>query len=191
MEQSDHELMRRLRQGDPAALEPLVRRWERPIARLLVRLTDARPERLNGEVEDLAQEVFLRVLRHCGRYSERHAFSTWLYRIALNVSRDTARRRRKWWKLERRPRHVAPAEPPSDKLSRAEVEYHVRSALAALPAKLREPLVLKHFGDLTFEEISRVLRRPVSTIKSRVQAGLLRLRAELKRRGIDEQELTP
>lgn len=86
MNTSDHELMRRCRDGDMAAFEELVRRWEGPVARILARLGQP-----SSEAEDLAQEVFLRVLDARGRYRACGAFSTWLYRITLNVARSAVK----------------------------------------------------------------------------------------------------
>ena len=68
---------------------------------------------------------------------------------------------------------------------------HVDEALRSLPVKLREPLVLKHYGELTFAEVAEITGVALATVKSRVQTGLLRLRSELRRRGIDERELEP
>ena len=111
MTESDHELMQRCRQGDSAAFERLVRRWEKPVAGILARLVGSRaeseqsslgavPGSANGrsEIEDLSQEVFVRVLAARDRYRNTFAFSTWLNRIVLNVARDAARRRRTRWK---------------------------------------------------------------------------------------------
>ena len=75
-----------------AAFEQLVRRWEGPTGRILTRLAVS-----GADVDDLCQEVFLRVLGARGRYRASGAFSTWLYRIALNVARSAARRRRWRW----------------------------------------------------------------------------------------------
>lgn len=185
MNDSDHELMRRCREGDPAAFEQLVRRWEGPLGRILARMTDA-----GTEVDDLCQEVFLRVLNARGRYRASGAFSTWLYRIALNVARDAARRRRRrrWRPLDNH-EPVSPQAEPPESLGRDDLARRVQEALAALPAKLREPLVLRHFGELTFAEIAVVVGQPASTIKSRTRAALEKLRSELRRRGIDEKEL--
>src|SRR5438132_9166499 len=87
--QPDAELMRRWQQGEAAAFEALVRRWEHPLGRFLSRLV-VRPEL----VQDLCQEVFLRVYQAGPGYRETGAFSTWVYRIALNAARDAGRRRR-------------------------------------------------------------------------------------------------
>jgi RNA polymerase sigma-70 factor (ECF subfamily) len=185
MSEADHELMRRLGEGRTEALEELLRRWEGPVARVLGKLA-------GREVEDLSQEVFLRVVGARERYRPRGAFSTWLYRIVLNVARDAARRRRLrvWLSLENH-EVVSNGSAPAEGAQRRELAEQVRRALEALPARLREPLVMKHFGELTFAEVAAVLGVPASTVKSRVQAGLERLRGELRRRGIDERELEP
>src|SRR5437868_2949365 len=88
MGQADADLMRRWQGGDTAAFEELVRRWQGPVGRFLARLTGP-----GGPVPDLCQEVFLRLYLAGPRYREGGSFATWLYRIALNVARDAARRR--------------------------------------------------------------------------------------------------
>lgn len=189
MPESDHELIERCRRGDASAFEDLLRRWEAPVARLLARLTDSQLSRDPSEVDDLSQEVFLRVLGALDRYESNGSFSTWLYRIALNVAHDSHRRRRSRLRLQNanRPKPKSPG--PAEVASRQELAAHVAGALSTLPRKLREPLILKHYGHLTFAETSQVIGVPVGTVKSRVQSALLKLRAELKRRGIDEREL--
>src|SRR5919201_1673570 len=89
MGQHDAELVRRWQQGDAAAFEVLVRRWQQPVARFLARLVGR-----GGPAPDLCQEGFLRVYLAGPRYREAGTFSTWLYRIALNVARDAGGRRR-------------------------------------------------------------------------------------------------
>jgi RNA polymerase sigma-70 factor (ECF subfamily) len=200
--ETDQDLIARCRLGDTSAFDLLVRRWQAPVARLLSRLTGggraARPAAAGDaagagappgmEVDDLSQEVFLRVLRACEAWEGRSSFSTWIYRIAVNVTRDALRRRRTWrrgtWHTPVPPSAPAAIEHASDR----ERQQLVSAALADLPAKLREPLVLRHFGDLTFAETAEVLGLPVGTAKSRVKQGLLRLRDELRRRGLTEQE---
>jgi RNA polymerase sigma-70 factor (ECF subfamily) len=198
MTDSDHELMRRCRQGDSAAFDRLVRRWEQPVNRILLRLAGSRtepgchdPESARNDIDDLSQEVFVRVLSARHRYRNRHAFSTWLYRIVLNVTRDAARRRRTRRKLRNNHHPVAAAETPPEAVSRQEIEQQIAEAVSALPDDLREPLVLRHFGDLTFAEVARVTGAPLGTVKSRVRTALLKLRTELKNHGIDERELEP
>jgi RNA polymerase sigma-70 factor (ECF subfamily) len=199
MTESDHELMRRCRDGDAAAFDRLVARWRGPLLRILGRLT-GRPG-ITGmaggaEVDDLSQEVFLRVLRHRNRYRERGAFSTWLYRIALNVTRDAARRRRRRRALGRLLHWSGPISgpvplgEPARVVEQDELRRHIAEALDGLPRKLREPLVLRHFGGLTFGQVAEVTGVAQSTARSRIETALLCLRTELLRRGISEEDLS-
>lgn len=167
------------------AFEVLVRRWQQPIARFLTRLV-GRCEL----VQDLSQEVFLRVYLASPRYRETGAFSTWLYRIALNVARDASRRRRELLPL---PNHAPPAkeDPPEARYERLEMEQAVAGALRELPEALREVLVLRHYEDMKFEEMARLLKIPASTLKSRFATALHRLREGLHRRGWTAEEIEP
>ena len=186
MGESDHELMRRIQGGDTNAFEQLAHRWERPVRRLLTQFAGQ-----NGEVDDMSQEVFLQVYSARHRYRPRGEFSTWLYRIALNVARYTHRRRRRQWQSLADDHTVSPAESADQALGRQEIRQRLEEAMSALPARLREVLLLKQFSELTFAQISRVTGLPASTVRLRVRAALDRLRVELKRRGISEQELDP
>jgi RNA polymerase sigma-70 factor (ECF subfamily) len=180
MGRDDTELIGRWRRGDSVAFEELVRRWQAPIGRFLARQL-GRTE----QVADLCQEVFLRVYRAGPRYRESGAFSTWLYRIALNLARDAARRRRKLRPLPDDLAQVAPAESPCEQRERIAA---VSAALADLPENLREVLVLRHYEGLSFEQIARILDTPASTLKSRFAAALDRMRTRLAREGWGTEE---
>ena len=184
MKPCDHELMIRLAARESDALAELVRRWEGSVSRVLSRLVPT------TDVEDLRQEVFVRVLTASGRYQANGDFSAWLFRIVINLARDAARRRRirKWLALDSR-EPLDGNDGPCQQSSRQELAVLIESALAALPARLREVLVLRHFTDLTTVEIAKALNKPPSTIKSRIQAALKRLHAELARHGVTEEEL--
>jgi RNA polymerase sigma-70 factor (ECF subfamily) len=186
MSESDHQLMRGIRRGDASAFEQLVCRWEGPVGRVLARYAGN-----NGDVEDMVQEVFLRVYEARGRYRASGAFSTWLFRIALNVARSAYRRQRRRWHSLEGLQTVSPARGADRKIEQDERSRLVQEAVSRLPHKLRDVLVLRQFGELTFAEVARVTGLPASTVKSRVRAALERLRAELKRRGIDERGIEP
>jgi RNA polymerase sigma-70 factor, ECF subfamily len=163
------------RNGSAAAFEVLVRRWQQPVARLLFHLV-GRTEL----VPDLCQEVFLRVYEHRGRYRETGVFSHWLYRIAWNVARDAQRRRRK------EPLGLGSVEPaaavpsPETACEQAESDRLIARTVAELPEPLRLVLVLRHYEEMSFEQIARLLREPASTVKSRFSAALRRLRERLQ-----------
>ncbi|HVS39381.1 MAG TPA: sigma-70 family RNA polymerase sigma factor [Gemmataceae bacterium] len=182
----DAEWMERWRRGDGAAFEALVERWRRPVARFLFRCTG------RGDcVQDLCQEVFLRVYLSAGRYRESGAFPSWLFRIALNVARDVGRR----WRRDPAPLNGME---PLDRAPAAETLCHRRElaavltrAAAELPEPMRVALALRHDEGLSFEEIGRLTGAPASTIKSRFAAALTRLRARLEQLGFGPEEISP
>lgn len=186
MSEGDNELVERYRRGDTAAMETLLSRWERLIRRLLLRLAPH-----SHDADDLRQEVFLRVVKAAENYRADWAFSTLLYRIVMNVARDAHRRERRRARTAEavRSRPVVDGAPLEQQAAAREAAELVAAALESLPGELREPLVLRHFGDMTFQQTAVVLGLPPSTVKSRVQAALRRLRVELRKRGLDEPEV--
>ena len=180
----DDQLMRLIAGDDSAAFERLVRRWERPVVRVLTKLVVPASEH-----DDLAQEVFLRVFRSRQKYRADGQFKAWLYRIVLNVARDAGR------KTKRNRTLSLPAEPElpgrTDDSPDFEVRHELRRGLSELLPAVREAIVLKHFAELTFQQISTLTGTPVSTVKSRVHQGLRELRTYMIKRGLKPQELMP
>lgn len=180
MEPSEAELMRRWQGGDVRSFEEIVRRWQGRVGRLLARLAGP------SAAPDLCQEVFLRLYLAAPRYREEGAFATWIYRIALNVARDAGRRRRDCAALgNHEPLDHAG---PHDALCRREAVELVTRALAELPDALREVLVLRHYEELSFEDIARLTGVPASTLKSRFAVALTRLRVRLEELGCGPEE---
>src|SRR5262249_6417639 len=161
------ELVERWQRGEATAFAGLVRRWQQPVARFLTHLVGQAEL-----VQDLCQEVFLRVYHARPQYRESGAFSTWLYRIALNVARDAGRRRRREPAPLSTGDVVAPAPSPAAVCEQRELAGLVARAVAELPEPLRLVLVLRHYQDLSFEEIARLTATPPSTLKSRFAAAL-------------------
>lgn len=171
---------------DHAAFARLVERWETPIQRLCARMT--------GDLhraEDLAQEAFARVFSKRHAYEPGGKFSTWLWRIALNLCRDELRRRQRHPETSLESGHEAGEESGADELpagtpspaeavaalEQAEV---VRQALLRLPEHYRTVVVLRHYEGLKFNEIAEVLGIPEGTVKSRMSEGLSRLAVLLR-----------
>jgi len=180
----DGERMRRWSAGDRSAFEEIVRAWEKLVGRFLIRLT--RNPELAG---DLTQEVFLRVYLKGGRYTHGGTFKTWLYQIALNLARDAAR------KQARRPHQSLPSVEPSagddrgfEERQQAEV---VTAALAELPDTLREVVVLRHYEDLSFEAMARLLGVPATTLKSRFAVAMKKLEEVLVPKLSERRDVSP
>ena len=181
----DADWMERWRRGDGAAFEAVVERWRRPVARFLFRYTGRA-----DFVQDLCQEVFLRVYQAGPRYRENGTFPGWLFRIALNVARDAGRRRRDPTPLaEADP--VDPAAAVETVCRRRELADVMARAAAELPEPLRVVLALRHDEEMSFEEIARLTGTPASTVKSRFAAALARLRTRLEQLGYGPEEIAP
>ena len=187
MTSSDEELVARSAGGDVDSFNQLVVRWERPIYALAYRVI-GREE----EARDLVQEAFLRAYRSLGGFRGDAKFSSWLYRITLNLCRDWIRRQKRAPFVEA-PEGVdvielagenGPVESVEDLVARRDLGAAVNRAMAALSEDQRKAIVLKEYQGLTFQEIADLLDCPLSTVKTRLYQGLVVLRRELERKGI-------
>lgn len=185
LEASDAELVARAQEGEPRAFEALVRRWERPIFSLAYRLVGS-----DEDARDVCQETFLAAFRNLRSFRGEAKFSSWLYRIALNACHSRQRQQpTEQVSLEEQAetRGFDPPDPASAmdaRLFQAERAQLVRRALAALPADMRQVIVMKEYEGLKFHEIADALGIPVSTVKTRLYAGLNMLRRRLEGLGL-------
>lgn len=164
--------------GDRQAFGELVGRYQRMIAAVAWRYGVR-----HDEVEDVVNEVLMKVYRKLHRYRPDHAFSTWLYRLATNHVLDHGRRaRRAMVQTELSERLEDPAPPPEQNVERSERSTLVRSALAAVTPRYREVMFLVYVEGLKVEEAARTLGLPQGTIKSRLLRGREALRKILLRR---------
>jgi RNA polymerase sigma-70 factor, ECF subfamily len=144
------------------------------------------------DARDVAQETFLRAFRALGGFKGQAKFSSWLYRITLNLCRDWIRRERRA-PMAQAPEGVdiielaaetEPAEPIEELVARRQLGRAVARAMATLPEEQRTAIVLKEYHGLTFQEIADLLDCPLSTVKTRMYQGLAVLRRELARAGV-------
>jgi len=123
----------------------------------------------------------MRVYLNAGKFRDQGEFKPWLYRIALNLARDHARKQAR--QLATRidfAAEIASKSPSSDdELSLQEESERVRQALSELPEQLREVVVLRHYEALSFEAMARLLEVPATTLKSRFQVAMKRLEQQL------------
>ena len=187
MASTDEELVARSIGGDLESFNQLVLRWERPIYALAYRVI-GREE----DARDVCQETFLRAFRALGGFKGQAKFSSWLYRITLNLCRDWIRRER------RQPIAQAPegvdlvelageaedTESIEELVARKEIGAAVAKAMALLPEEQRTAIVLKEYHGLTFQEIADMLDCPLSTVKTRLYQGLTVLRRQLERSNV-------
>lgn len=170
---TDKELVRRVRRGDAAAFDLLYLRYQHKVQALLARYLTR-----HQDVEDIAQETFIKAYRALPRFRGESAFYTWLYRIAVNTAKNH---------LAARPQRVQTVEldaedadggelaaalrqedGPEDAAQSDELKAAIDAAIAALPEDLRSALTLREFNGLSYAQIAEVLDCPVGTVRSRI-----------------------
>jgi len=184
---SDAELVARARQGDTAAFGELVERHRSAVYRAAQAALGS-----DSEAEDVAQEAFLAAYRRMATYRGDASFKTWLLAIAW---RRALGRRRRLASLWRRFVSADPPEPasmdgrptPEHVLIESEKTRHVMRLVRALPARLRDPLLLCASGDQTYHEIAVLLGIPEGTLKWRVAEARRRLKQRLVALGYGDE----
>jgi RNA polymerase sigma-70 factor (ECF subfamily) len=165
------------KRGEREAFDVLVARYQRQIYRLCYRYVNN-----HEDANDLAQEAFLKAWRAISSFRGDSAFSTWLYRIAINACLNFRALRRP--ELREFPESLADPRPAaSAEVERADEASLVRAAVSRLPEKQRATLILKVFHDLTHEEVAGVLGSTVGTVKSNLFHALANLRREMRGAG--------
>ncbi len=189
---TDEELVARSMDGDADSFNQLIKRWERPIYALAYRTLGR-----EDDARDVCQETFLRAYRAINGFKGQAKFSSWLYRIALNLCRD-------WMRRQRRQPTVQPPEDvdiadlaaergPSESIEtlvgRRQLGRAVAAAMARLPEEQRTAIVLKEYHGLTFQEIAEMQGVPLSTVKTRLYQGLSVVRRQLEKGGMSAADI--
>ncbi len=171
----DVTLMLRVRDGDGAAFEALINKHRKPLVSVIARYVGD-----DGDAEDVAQDVFVRIYRAAPRYEPTAKFSTWMYTIAKRLCANRARARslRRFFSLSRddetgeSPDAVDPPDPrgtdPLERAEREQLRRIVAQAVAALPGTLRFAVILRRYEEMPYEEIAAVLNCSVTAAKLRV-----------------------
>ena len=181
----DHELVRRVQQGDSRAFDLLVRKYQHRIVGLIGRyIADW------SECQDVAQETFLRAYRAIGNFRGDAQFYTWLHRIAVNTAKNHL------VSHNRRPptddididdaeqfasgMRLRDNDTPERELMRQQMEQTVMRAVEALPEELRTAITLREVEGLSYEEIAARMDCPIGTVRSRIFRAREAIEQELK-----------
>ncbi len=185
---SESKFIEKLKTGEAEAFDELVTNYTAHIFALLVRLTED-----EEEARDLTQETFLSALKAIKNFRGEADLKTWLYRIAVNESRNRFR----WWKRRNRNSTVSLdadhafsqtplreslsdlSENPEAETLRHEREHALHQALRELPTNFREVIILRDIEGLSYEECATTLETNVGTVKSRIARGREELRRKL------------
>ena len=184
--QADAELVARVQQGDKAAFDLLVLKYQRKILRLLSRML-----RDQSDIEDVMQEAFIKAYRALPQFRGESAFYTWLYRIAINTARN-------WMSSQgRRPSspngnqteegetfseidNLTDNNTPESMLASREIAESVNATIQDLPAELRTAIVLREIDGLSYEEIAETMSCPIGTVRSRIFRAREAIAAKLR-----------
>jgi RNA polymerase sigma-70 factor (ECF subfamily) len=177
----DFRLMRLVADGDTTAFEQLIERHQTLVAGTVARMLGS-----NSDVEDIAQQVFIRVWKSAGRYVARAKFTTWLLKITRNLVFNEMRRAKRHPHLpvqlepeaEEMPLKDEATATPDATLLQVELQAEIEKAIMLLPDTQRMALVLRRYEELSYEEIAGVLDLSVPAVKSL----LFRARTELRER---------
>lgn len=189
---TDEELVARSMDGDADSFNQLIKRWERPIYALAYRTLGR-----EDDARDVCQETFLRAYRAINGFRGQAKFSSWLYRIALNLCRDWMRRQRRTPTVQA-PEDVdiadlaaehGPSESIETLVGRRQLGRAVAAAMARLPEEQRTAIVLKEYHGLTFQEIAEMQGVPLSTVKTRLYQGLSVVRRQLEKGGMSAADI--
>lgn len=182
---SDETLMEALQQGDDHALAALMKRWEVGVKSFLLRLGVP-----SSDIEDLAQESFVRLYQKRANYRAGASFKPWLLTIAANLGRNRLR-----WKFRRRedsmeelhattPGGFEPtdpsARPASELAENANLIRDVRAAVNALPEKLRQAILCVEIEDLSYQEAAQVMRCTPKAVETRLYRARQLLRSRIQ-----------
>lgn len=159
-------LLERARQGDRAAVEALVERYQDSIYSIAMTFT-----RNPHQAEDLAQEAWIRILKGLPGFRGDSRFTTWIYRVVMNTFLNASRPREA---------ELPQAASSRDELSRTETGLAVQAAVRSLPEEFRSVVALRFIADLSYSEIAVTLQIPLGTVQSRLSRALERLSAELR-----------
>jgi RNA polymerase sigma-70 factor (ECF subfamily) len=179
----DAELIAQVGRQEPAAVRSLV---ARKLPRLLALATRMLGDRM--EAEDVAQEVFVRIWKQASRWREGEAkFDTWMHRVALNLCYDRLRGRREE-PSDELPDTIDPAAQPQDRLEARAENARVRAALAALPARQREALVLTYYQEMSNIDAAALMGVTVDALESLLARARRNLRAQLAGSGLSKDK---
>jgi RNA polymerase sigma-70 factor, ECF subfamily len=170
----DQQLVERAQRGDKKAFELLVAKYQRKLARLLSRFI-----RDPAEVEDVAQEAFLKAYRALPSFRGESAFYTWLYRIGINTAKNylvaLGRRAPTTTEFDSEDAEnfedgdqLRDVDTPENELMSKQIAQTVNDTMEALPEELRTAIVLREIDGLSYEEIATVMNCPIGTVRSRI-----------------------
>ncbi|MCD6116888.1 sigma-70 family RNA polymerase sigma factor [bacterium] len=183
MRPDDEELIERFQNGELYAFELIVQRYKEPLTNFIYYYLGNRLD-----AEDVVQETFIRLYKKKEMYRKVAKFSTWIYTIASNLAKTELRKRKRKRVLslskigyEDKDFEIPDSLSQPDKIVENNMEMKfIKGEIDKLPARFKEVVILRDIEQLSYEEISDILKIPIGTVKSRVNRGRSRLQNKLR-----------
>ncbi|MBO8156982.1 MAG: RNA polymerase sigma factor SigW [Bacillaceae bacterium] len=177
--------IKQVKKGDQSAFEEIVSFYQNKVFQICYRMLGN-----SHEAEDAAQETFVRAYMNIHSFDEKRKFSTWLYRIATNLSIDRIRKKKPDYFLDAEIKgsdgltmysQIATEQRlPEEEVESLELQDYIQQQILSLPPKYRSVIVLRYIDELSLQEISDVLDMPIGTVKTRIHRGREALRKKLR-----------
>ena len=185
-ELTDEQLIKKFQNGDIGAFNQIVHRYKDRLLNFIYRFVND-----IDKSEDLTQDTFLKLYTHKDSYKEIAKFSTWLYTIAANLAKTELRKikRRKTFSIsdlskdDREFVISSEAIGPDDKDINSTFEKNIQIALERLSVDFKTIIILRDIQELSYDEISKIMKLPIGTVKSRINRGRLKLQELLIKKG--------
>lgn len=171
-EMSDKEIIRRCKNGDVESFGEIVRKYQKMIYNIVLRMV-----RDSADADDITQSAFVKAYEKLDSYRTEYPFFSWIHRIAVNEALNFIKQQKR--KVELDDSFESVDENPESEYSRNELQGRVDRALEKLSPEYRIIIVLRHFGELSYDEISEILDVPPKTVKSRLFTARQELRSIL------------
>lgn len=170
-EREEKELLYRSLNGEKEAWGEIVRRYKDAVYGVNLSILNDKVE-----AEDATQETFIKAWKNLEKYDMDRKFSTWLFTVGSNLSKNIIRKRDRWSFIKKLPLIRGNSDPQS-KIRKEERKETVREAVFDLNPKYRAPIIMRFWGEQTYEDISEILDIPEGTVKTRLHRGKKRLKS--------------
>ena len=170
-------LVERCRKGDRPALETLIGQYQKPVFNVAYRIL-GNPD----AAADVTQNTFMKAFENLDRYDPKYKFFSWIYRIAINESINQLRYGRNHQPLNEN--EVSKGGSPESEAVSGDISREIQAGLMALAEDYRTVIVLRHFSEFSYRQISQILEIPEKTVKSRLYTARQQMREKLQARGV-------
>ena len=175
LEQTDAELVSRCLDGDSSAFEEIVTKYKRLVYSVVYKMI---PDR--EEVNDVSQEVFIRLYKSLEKYNPEYKMSTWIVKITSNLCLDTLRKKKQdTVSLDDAIGVSSSVDTPEETLLKNQKTLIIKNAINELPDKYKILITLFHSNGMSYDEMTKVLNEPMSIIKNRLYRARLMLKEKL------------